>query len=546
MTNFKKRICIIGAGVCGITSAKACLEENFEPVVFDKTNYIAGLWRYQDGVAEDGVASVMRSTIINTSKEMTAFSDFPPPADFSNYMHNSKMAEYLENYADSFGFRKYLNSQTQILKVEYADDYEKTGRWKVTYEHLESKERKSDIFDGVLICTGHHNFKNVPKFPGQEKFKGKIMHTHHLKHAQGFENKTVVIIGIGNSGGDAAIELSTVTKQLYLSTRRGTWVARRVGENGLPFDISFHRRYLKYILQFIPYDLRCQIVQSRLNRVMDHDAFQLRPNHGFFSQHIMINDALPNRILSGRVEIKPDIDHFTEDGVVFKGEKDETKCDVVILATGYNIKYPFISTDILPVKDNSVRLYKFSFVPGLKHPHTLAVIGLIQPIGCIFQIAELQARWYAQLMAGNVKLPSENDMNADIDFKLENMRKRYYGSTRHTIQVDWIPFLDELAELVGVKPPIWKYFFTDFPLFKTLMFEPAAAYQYRLVGPHAWEGAREAQMTVNQRILAPLNTNKMYSQRRKLMKKDFNVNSFFGKLFIISLIIMAIVYKFLF
>src|SRR5258708_2805328 len=84
---------IIGAGYSGAAAAKACLEEGFDVVVFERTHYTGGLWRYHEEDT-DGVASVMKSTIINTSKEMSAFSDFPPPPEFSNYMHNSKMVWY--------------------------------------------------------------------------------------------------------------------------------------------------------------------------------------------------------------------------------------------------------------------------------------------------------------------------------------------------------------------------------------------------------------------------------------------------------------------
>ena len=86
-----KRIAVIGAGATGMTATKACLEQGFDVVVFEKTNYTGGLWRYQDKLGENGIASVMKSTIINTSKEMSAFSDFPPPEEYPNFMHNSKM-----------------------------------------------------------------------------------------------------------------------------------------------------------------------------------------------------------------------------------------------------------------------------------------------------------------------------------------------------------------------------------------------------------------------------------------------------------------------
>ena len=88
----KKRIAVIGAGASGMTATKQCLDQDLEVVVFERTNYTGGLWRYQETLDENGTASVMKSTIINSSKEMSAFSDFPPPPEFSNYMHNTKMA----------------------------------------------------------------------------------------------------------------------------------------------------------------------------------------------------------------------------------------------------------------------------------------------------------------------------------------------------------------------------------------------------------------------------------------------------------------------
>ncbi|KAG0443888.1 hypothetical protein HPB47_014415, partial [Ixodes persulcatus] len=67
-----------------------------------------------------------------------------------------------------------------------------------------------------------------------------------------------------------------------------------------------------------------------------------------------------------------------------------TKLDDVILATGYQFKFPMLSEDVMPpVVDNEVQLYKYVFPPGLKHP-TLAVIGLVQPLGAVFPIAEMQ------------------------------------------------------------------------------------------------------------------------------------------------------------
>ena len=48
------------------------------------------------------------------------------------------------------------------------------------------------------------------------RFKGKVLHSHDYKHMSGFEDKRILIIGIGNSGGDAAVELSRVASQVLI------------------------------------------------------------------------------------------------------------------------------------------------------------------------------------------------------------------------------------------------------------------------------------------------------------------------------------------
>lgn len=85
-----KKICVIGGGPSGLTAIKQCRDEGLDVVGFERSAEIGGLWYYRDEVADD-VASVAKSTVINTSKESSAFSDFPPPANYPNYMHNSNM-----------------------------------------------------------------------------------------------------------------------------------------------------------------------------------------------------------------------------------------------------------------------------------------------------------------------------------------------------------------------------------------------------------------------------------------------------------------------
>lgn len=92
-----KNIGIIGAGISGIAAVKACREQGFHCVVYERTDQICGLWRYREE-GMDGNAAIMKTTVCNTSKEMTAFSDIPPPVDFPNFMHNTKMVNKFQLY----------------------------------------------------------------------------------------------------------------------------------------------------------------------------------------------------------------------------------------------------------------------------------------------------------------------------------------------------------------------------------------------------------------------------------------------------------------
>ena len=86
----KKRVAVIGAGASGLTAIKCCLDEGLLPVCFERVDEVGGLWYYTERVRE-GQGCVMRSTIMNTCKEMMCFSDFPPPSEFPNFMNQQQV-----------------------------------------------------------------------------------------------------------------------------------------------------------------------------------------------------------------------------------------------------------------------------------------------------------------------------------------------------------------------------------------------------------------------------------------------------------------------
>ncbi|XP_073331867.1 flavin-containing monooxygenase 5-like [Pagrus major] len=499
-----RRVAIVGGGSSGLACIKCCLDEGLEPVCFESSNDIGGLWRFKENPEPDR-ASIYHSVIINSSKEMMCFSDFPIPAHFPNYMHNSLIMDYFRMYADNFQLIKHIRLNTKVLQLKQRSDFSHSGQWDVETENKDGKKEKH-IFDAVMICIGHHCHPNMPlqDFPGIDTFKGKYFHSRDYKSPEEWRNKKAVVIGIGNSGADIAVELSRVTKQLYLSTRRGSWILDRLGYNGLPLDLFFNR-VLTFLQSILPFGVFCGLAERQLNQKFDHALYNLKPKHRLFNQHPTLNDELPNRILSGTVQVKTNIRRFQGSSVEFDDGSVVEDVDLVVFATGYRFSFPFLASQVVSVSENKASLYKYVFPPELDRP-TLAIIGLVQPLGAIMPVSELQARWATRVFKGCIKLPSMAAMQKDVQFKQKEMAERYVTSPRHTIQIDFVRYMDEIAKLVGVRPNILWLLLTDPRLGLNVMLGPCTPYQFRLRGPGKWAGARQAILTQWERVARPMQT----------------------------------------
>lgn len=507
------RVAIIGCGCSGMASIKCCIDEGLEPVCFEKTSDVGGLWNYREDIASTELGCVFKSTVINTSKEVMSFSDFPCPKEFPNYMHNTLVNKYLKMYAERFDLVKYVKFNTSITAVQKPEDFTSSGQWNVTIKDEKTGKVREEIFDAVMVCTGHHAKPHLPRFPGMDNFKGKIIHTHYYRKPFGYENKRIVVIGIGNSGVDASVELGRFASQLFLSTRRGSWVLTRLTHYGVPRDLKRNR----FISSF-PLWLRNRLMENCCDYVFDHKAFGLKPAHRALSAHPTVNDELPIRITSGSVIIKPNVKRFTETGIEFEDGSFEDKIDVVVLATGYDIAFPFLYESFAKVEGNKISLYKHIFYPDMEKP-TLAVIGLLQPWGAANPVVEIQCRWVTRVFNGKVKLPDRETMWRAIKRKQASVNKRYVQTQRHTIQEDYIGYMDEVAVEIGVKPNFFRMFWRDPKFWYTNVMGVHLPYQYRLEGPGTWKGAREAIETVWERVHAPTQTRKVPSEDPEVAMK---------------------------
>ena len=417
-----EKVCIIGAGSSGIVAAKT-LHENGVPFdVYERGSGIGGNWRFRN---DNGMSAAYASLHINTSKTRMAYSDYPMPEDYPDYPHHSQILEYFENYVDHFGFRDKIRFKTTVDQCRPTED----GGWEVTLEGGETQR-----YRGLMVANGHHWSPKSPDFPGE--FHGRVRHSHEYETPEGLEGQRVLVVGIGNSGVDIACESSRHAAKTFLSTRRSAHILPKYAF-GRPIDhfSSPAAGKLPLALQRLGYDVILKVSRG------PQETFGVpEPDHHILQAHPTISADLLNLVGHGRIQMKPDLERLEGDRVRFADGSVET-IDEIIYATGYKVSFPFFESDVIDTSENEVPLYRF--VVHFDLPH-LYFIGLVQPLGAIMPLAEAQSRWVAKLLTGECRLPDRPKMEKGYQNDREAMARRYVKSTRHTIQVDFFPYLEQL------------------------------------------------------------------------------------------------------
>ena len=108
--------------------------------------------------------------------------------------------------------------------------------WEIVYTEGQGMAPIVETYEYVFIATGHHWKTFEPQFEGMENFQGPILHSHSYRDAAKFQDKRCLVIGIGNSGVDMAVELSYHAKNVHLSSRKSAWVAPRYSITSIPAD----------------------------------------------------------------------------------------------------------------------------------------------------------------------------------------------------------------------------------------------------------------------------------------------------------------------
>jgi len=424
-----KDICLIGAGSCGIVAAKTFQEHGLAFDCFEKGSGIGGNWRYNN---DNGLSSAYRSLHINTNRDVMAFSDYPMPREYPMFPHHSQILAYFESYVDHFGFRDRITFQTTVTDVSRNPD----GTYRVTTD----RPGCGGNYRHVVVANGHHWSPRYPEPPFPGSFTGDTLHSHDYKDPEQIRGKNLLIVGIGNSAVDIACEAARLySGRVVISTRSGAYILPN-WLMGLPFDSLANPLTAKLPL---PLQRGLLGLSLWLARGRQSSYGVPVPQRPLLSEHPTISQDLLNLAGRGLIRFKPNIRAFHGAEVEFEDGTREA-FDMVVYATGYRGSFPFFREGFFRVEQtNDLQLYKRVVHPDFPG---LYFLGLIQPLGAIMPLAEVQARWIARLLTGACRLPDPETMRKAIDAERERNRRRYKASPRHTLQVDFHPYKHSIEQ----------------------------------------------------------------------------------------------------
>lgn len=352
---------IVGAGFSGLGVAAALARNGIDFEVFEAEDAIGGNWHH----------GVYETVHIISSRKTTEYSDFPMPSSWPDFPSARQMLEYLNAYADHHQLRPHIRLSTRV--VDIAPEDPDRGTWGVTFTRsssagagVEGALREKKIYEGVIICNGHHWATRMPSYRGT--FDGEIIHSKEYKAPRQLRDKRVLVIGGGNSACDIAVEAARFARAAHISMRRGYWFLPKtflgvpLVELMKPWMPGFAQRSLARIMARVA--------------VGPYERYGLQhPDHAPFERHPTINSELLYYLRHGEITPHGDVLEWSGREVTFTDGTRDT-FDLIIAATGYDVSFPFLRDGIVQWKNGYPQLIGGMMPPDHKN---IYFFGLGQP-----------------------------------------------------------------------------------------------------------------------------------------------------------------------
>jgi amino acid transporter len=424
---YNRKYVIVGGGPSSMVMARALMKEGVPFDWFERHSDFGGIWDI-----DNPGTPMYESAHFISSKYTSGFYGAPMPADLPDYPTWRQIRDYLRGFARDWGLYDEVTFNTGVERAEELDG----DRWRVWL----SDGRVLD-YDGLIAAPGVTWHANAPAIQGAESFLGEIRHSVSYRSGLEFLGKRVLIVGAGNSGVDIACDAARLAERAFFSVRRGyRYVPKHIG--GLPTDA---------VVNGILEPPKGLSLSSNINELIDSIVGDLTryglpaPDHDALASHPIMNTQVLHHLAHGDLVAKPDVDHFTADGVVFKDGSAE-RFDIVLLCTGYEYKIPFLNPDLFTWKDGHPQLYLNVF--NRTHD-SLYVLGFIEFADAAYKRFDEMA----QLVVMDIRARETGEHRDELRRRKTNDHPdlrggmNYIDSPRHANYVESHTYQSYLADL---------------------------------------------------------------------------------------------------
>ncbi|MFE4083352.1 flavin-containing monooxygenase [Streptomyces sp. YIM B13502] len=305
---------VVGGGPGGLSVAYALRARGVRAVVLERSERIGDSWRrHYDRLH------------LHTTRRRSALPGLPMPRRFGRWPSRDDVVRYLEKYAEHH--RLEIVTGVEVSRVERTPDG--TG-WL-----LRATGGRELTGAAVVVATGFNHTPRVPDWPGRGAYTGELLHASRYRDAKPFAGRDVLVVGVGNTGAEIAVDLvEGGASRVRLAVRTPPHIVRR-STAGWP------AQYSGILVRRLPVPLvdRISRLQARI-AVPDLSGHGLpRPETGLYSR--VLEGAIPvqdvgliDAVRKGAVEVVAAVEGF-EEGEVLLADGGRVAPDAVIAATGY-------------------------------------------------------------------------------------------------------------------------------------------------------------------------------------------------------------------
>jgi cation diffusion facilitator CzcD-associated flavoprotein CzcO len=351
---------VIGAGPSGLAAARALQKRGIGVDGYEASHDVGGLWDISNPRS-----TMYESAHLISSRTTTEFADFPMRSTV-DYPGHRVLHEYFRDYTEHFDLRPLFRFDTRVTRLEPRD-----GGWDLTALGPDGEQTR--WYAGVVLANGTLAKPNIPSFPGT--FTGELLHTSAYKSASQLTGKRVLLIGAGNSGCDIAVDAVHHAVSVDMSVRRGYYFVPRY-LFGKPSDTLNQGKPLPARIK--------QALDSRVLRAFTGDPVRFgfpKPDYRIYESHPIVNTLILNHLGQGDLRVRADVERFDGDTVHFR-DGTSGEYDLVLLATGYTLDYPFVDRAHLQWQGAAPRLFLNMFPAAF---NGLYVMGMIEASGIGWQ-----------------------------------------------------------------------------------------------------------------------------------------------------------------